>query len=145
MTIIYRPARADVDDRKFIVASWLDSYRDAKSAGIIPKAIWYDVMWPIIDALVARPRCTTVIAHDTAHDVLVGFASMEPGDRRPVLHYVYVKAPYRRGGIAWSMLKMIDVDPTAPFDYTCSTPMQMFLRDKIPHARWEPWQARNPS
>lgn len=152
--IAYRLALPVDPDRKFIIASWLDSHQYSNTAGLIAMDSWYDVMWPQIARVLDRAGTVTAIAHDADDvDVFVGFASAQPQRRTgimlmplaPLLHYVYVKDAFRGAGVARRLLKAVDIDARAPFDYTCSTPdsSELTKAGKLNLARWRPLRARH--
>ena len=60
----------------------------------------------------------------------------------PLVHYVYVKQPYRRLGIAKALLKEAGLDPRDKFFYTCKTAVVSHL--DLPCAKWMPLIARYP-
>jgi hypothetical protein len=56
---------------------------------------------------------------------------------------VYVKEPYRRGGIARGLFAAAGVDPRERFFYTCKTGIGAELaRSKASRAEWRPLIAR---
>ena len=141
MTVAHRPAV--VADRSFVIDNWLSSFRCANAAGIISTESWFDVMWPQIERLLDREGTTTLIAYERDDvDFFYGFVCGELTGPTPVVHYVYVKEPYRREGFARGLLAALGVDPALPFLYTCQTAVVARLRAKIPCARWRPQIAR---
>lgn len=96
--IKYRPAEAS--DVQFIIRTWVDSYKSAHGAGILPipefavpcecgKPIRYDfaaVMEPVLANLLQRPGLTTWVAHNprerAPHD-LYGYLVSETGANVP--------------------------------------------------------------
>lgn len=62
----------------------------------------------------------------------------------PLVHYVFVKQPYRRLGIARGLFNAAGVNPNQHFAYTCKTAVVSRLSDKIPNASWQPLVARFP-
>lgn len=145
---------ATISDRVFIVSSWLDSYRDDPLAGMIAMDDWYPTMWPQVERLLNRPTATTIVACESDDSLLYGFICAEldharPRSRRhhpPLVHYCYVKAPYRRWeprpGIASQLFDAIGIDPSGQFDYTYKTRTVNQLARKIPLASHQPMLAR---
>lgn len=64
--------------------------------------------------------------------------------RQPVVHYVYVRLPFRELGVAAGLFRAAGVDPRAPFIFTASTGASYRLRDKIPGGRFDTRLARFP-
>ncbi len=148
---------AELEDQRFIVDSWVGSYRDAFTAGIIQVEDWYAVMIPTVEKILAKPEVRTAVAYvsgvtDRVAD-LVGFIVADPSDTPPLVYYVFTKEHYRRAGkgrlwggpgIARSLFAAAGIDPARPFNYVCSTPMCRTLERKIPLARWQPLLGRFP-
>lgn len=134
--IAVRPMQSD--DRAFVVSGWSSSLRLSRDISFIPMARWAELMRPVIEAVLARPAARTLVAHG---EVLQGFVSFEP---RYVL-YLYVAQPFRRNGIARSLLEAAGIDPSAPFGYACRTRASwelIVLHRKAPFAVYDPYRAR---
>ena len=155
-SIAYRAADlANVTERKFVVDSWVASYRDAFTAGIVQVEDWYQFMIPTVEKILAKPDVRTVVAYvegvtDHIAD-LVGFITADAADSPPLVYYVFTKEHYRRAGrgriwgaagVGRGLFEAAGVDPTRPFNYVCSTPMCRTLQRKIPLARWQPLLGR---
>lgn len=151
--IAYR--HAGPEDHTFIVDSWVASYRDAYTAGIIQVEDWYAVMIPTVEKILERPDVRATVASfagatDHVAD-LCGFIVADTAETPPLVYYVFVKPHYRRGGrgriwggpgIGRALFEAIGIDPAKPFNYVCSTPMCRTLERKIPMARWQPLLGR---
>lgn len=146
MSIAHRPA--DSTDHRFIVKSWVASYRDADTAGFVQVEDWSDVMTPQIEKALDRPDVVATVAYETSDPDrgadLYGFIVADVVERPALIYYCYVKHAYRRCGIARGLLAAIGVDPELPFHYVCSTPFAGMLRRKIPLSRWLPKLGRFP-
>ena len=136
--IAIRPA-AEHDER-FVIASWLSSYRRAKQAGLIRKEDWFAVMWPQIEHVLRRPDVRTLVAYETdeADHVadLYGFITADTSASTPLLYYCYTKQAYRRMGVARRLFAAAGIDTNSRFDFTCETPQASELRPKAPFARY---------
>ena len=162
-SLAYRPAREP--DWFFVVDSWLWSYRDAHAAGLIQMEDWNRVMKPQLAKVLARSGVSIFVAHHPGQDGtgadLYGWIAIERGYQtparsrqggrwvdsmvsvsEPLVHYVFVKQPYRRLGIARGLFKAAGVDPAAAFNYTAKTAIVTLLADKISGGRWMPLIAR---
>lgn len=146
MTIAHRPASAS--DRPFIIDSWVSSYRTSHSAGMISMDSFHRVMWPEVERVLDLPGTLTVVAYETtAPDSvadLYGFVCADFLDSIPLVHYVYTKGSYRRAGIAAGLMKAINIDPRAPFRFTCKTAAaaELLRHRKIPCAKHDPLTIR---
>lgn len=165
MDIEYRLAAEP--DMVLVVESFLESYRDAHAAGLIQMEDWFDVMRPQWRKVLARPGVEVFVAcwkgeRDHVAD-LAGWIVVERGyqvpervrangrwvkrmepQAQPLVHYVLVKQPYRRHGIARGLFHAAGVNPAAGFNYTCKTAIVTTVAAKIPAARWVPMVARFP-
>lgn len=144
--IAHRPA--DVGDHRFIVSSWVTSYRDADTSGFIQVEDWHALMYPQIEKALARPDVVATVAYETSDPDrgadLYGFIVADVTERPALVYYLYVKQAYRRSGIARGLFEAIGVDPARPFHYVCSTPMASLLQRKIPMSRWMPRLGKFP-
>lgn len=163
MSLKFRDA-AD-GDRHFISAAWIDSYRTAHAAGMIAMHRWRQVMTVEIADILLRKGVRSIVAYhpDIAPPAdLYGFIVIERGvrmptrvrdgkwrtevraDDRPLVHYVFVKQPYRLSGIALALFREAGVNPAERFLYSCKTSAVTKLASKIPSAEWNPLIARYP-
>jgi hypothetical protein len=145
--ISIRPAT--IDDWPFVIGLWLDSFRDCNAAGMISMDRWYPVMEVEVKEVMARRGCRTLVACDSDDPTsLYGFVCGEPEATPPMVHYVCVKAPYRRWrpkpGIATRLLGALGIEKMDTFDYTFTTPVMQKLGAKVPFAKHQPMLARFP-
>lgn len=149
MTITFRPASPTGDDREFVVSTWSSSWKGSHYAGVICAEDWATIMRPQFAKHLDKSGTRTIIAcEDDDPNYFYGWIAGDPTERPPVVHYVYVKQPYRRhgykngvrigDGIARQLFAALGVDPTKRFVYTCGSPTAVRMRDKIPLARLNP-------
>jgi GNAT superfamily N-acetyltransferase len=114
--------RARKADIPFITSSWLKSFRDAPFMGSCPNDIYFFDQHRVIESLL--PRCITLVAvNEDDSDQILGWCAAELIDTALVVHYMYVKHPFRKLGIAKRMLGTLQAteSPPAVF-YTHKTP-----------------------
>lgn len=152
--IAYRDAdlrdRLGNQERRFVLDSWLKSYKNSHAAGLIDAYRWYEVMVPQLELIFARPGVRTLIAHNPERPAddyagLFGFICGEPDSDPRFVYYVFIKEPYRRLGIARGLLGALGLKSNDQFEYGCKTSILTFpanLQTKIPYARWNPVGAR---
>jgi hypothetical protein len=87
------------EDVAFVICSWLEGYwDDGPFELVMPKSQWWRRWHVVIENILADERCKTLIACNPENEEqLYGFVSARPPD---ILHWVYVKQPYRGNGIA---------------------------------------------
>lgn len=161
--LAYRLAVAE--DMPLIVDTWVDSFRTSRSAGLISMARWRSIMKVEVADVLARDGVIVHVAHhpgekDRRAD-LYGWIAVERGyvasetefsggrhGKRlvqcdvPLVLYVYVKAPFRRMGIARGLFAAAGVGPR--FNYACRTSVVSKLAGKMPDAEWLHLVARFP-
>lgn len=152
--ISHRPATSEAD-RTFVCDAWISSYRTSYAAGLIDMEAWHAIMWPQVERYLDRPDMRTLVACEKRDpSFLYGFICGDPteqveivaeGGRRTwpaMVLYVYVKAPYRRSGVARGLFEAIGIDPRRPFLYASKTAIVPRLAPKMPLAKWNPLVAR---
>lgn len=147
---LYRDA-ISASDLDFVVATWSSSYKSAHAAGIIASEDWPTIMHATLRKLLARPGTRAIVAYERP-DFLYGFIAGDVTGPYPVVHFVYVKEPYRstarRDGTrsgprhARGLFRALGVDPEGPFLYTCRTSVVTRLGHKIRNATFAPAAAR---
>lgn len=94
-----RPATAS--DLPFILDSWCRSFRDSPYAGVIRNDDFHRVQRSTIAGLLGRGARVLVAAEPTTGRIL-GWLAHEGTE---LLHYAYVKRPFRRLGVARRLLE----------------------------------------
>lgn len=107
--VAYRGLRPD--DEPFIYSAWLKSVRnDSHVYACVPDKVFYEGHHSVIERLL-KSRDTEVtlacLLDDSA--VLIGFAITDM--THGTMHFVYVKSPFRRMGVATGLLKTAGADP----------------------------------
>lgn len=100
-------------DINFIINSWLKNYKfSSKFAQNIPAKIYYSYHEPIIKALINNCANHSIVATlEDAPNVILGYLIQQPFENHSLVHYVYVKFPFRSNGIAKQMFEAAGIDP----------------------------------
>jgi hypothetical protein len=87
-------------DERFIFSSWLRSYREgARSARDVSRSIYFIEHHRLVERLLGRGRA--LIAADAEDPTnILGYVVGERTGPVAIIHYAYVKAPFREIGIA---------------------------------------------
>lgn len=93
--------RANRGDAKLVYSSWIKSYRHSEAAHKLPNGVYEPFQRDVIHRLLAAPGTCVYVARPTDWpDGVLGWVCAEPG----VMHYAYVKSPYRRLGLGRTLL-----------------------------------------
>lgn len=99
------------DDRPLIFATWLRAYRHGSHfPRKIPESIFFEAHHDVVEELLDR-SCVRVATPPDDPDVILGWSALETLEPRPedptspvVVHFCYVKPPFRRSGVARALL-----------------------------------------
>lgn len=94
-------------DRRFIESSFFESYLKTLRLSTLPFEVFKHGMNVRIERLLNES--TTLVAVATAHpDEILGYCICKPSKdgNEGAIHYLYVKAPFRRQGIGTSLLAL---------------------------------------
>lgn len=159
--------RAEERDLRLVVGTWVGSYRTAHAAGMICMADWRDVMEKQVARVLERPDVEVWVAYNPQEEStrgdLYGWIAVERNYQVPVrervdgrwveslnpswaplVHYVYVKQPYRLLGIARGLFLAAHVSLESEFLFSCKTPVVSKVEHRIPLAHWAPLICRYP-
>lgn len=87
------------DDINFIYSSWLKSHRRSTYAQAMSADVYYDNHKKLLTHLLDRGQILVACNQDDEEQIF-GWIVFEPLKETMILHYVYVKDPYRRLGLA---------------------------------------------
>ena len=100
----------DPHDMGLIYQSWLRSYRFSDFARAIRVSIYFSEHRHVVDSLVNTAKIVCAVnPEDPTH--IYGWACMDLSGQLPIVHYVFIKPPYRGFGIAKLLLKGIQGRP----------------------------------
>jgi hypothetical protein len=142
--LAFRPATDT--DRRFVIGTFLDSFRSTHTAGLIQMADWNATMGPQAEKLFSRPGAEVIVAYKPGEESpsdAYGWLAHETGHLWPLVTFLYVKEGYRRMGLAWRLLAQIGLDRMSPFRHAAW--LERGLAEKVPRARWSPLSVRYPT
>lgn len=114
--------RATKRDIPFITSSWLKSFRDGYFARGIPNTTYYYHHHRILEQLLPR-GITLVVCNEEDPDQILGWCNAEVVDTALVLHYVYIKHPFRKFGLAKRVVELLlETEKPPAVIYTHKTP-----------------------
>ena len=101
-----RPARGD--DLPFVFATWLRSvHASSLFAKRIPRPVFFERHHAAIQRLLDRGAELSVACLKEDDGVVVGYLAREG----KLIHFVYVKGPFRRMGVARALLERAGLSP----------------------------------
>jgi GNAT superfamily N-acetyltransferase len=119
-------------DENFIRNSWLKRFREAISARLVTDKVYFGVQHDVITKILAQSGLKAYAAVDPKdEDHIYGYivAEERAGLDALLLHWVYVKGPFRRFGVARKLLQ--EVNPEAKsVHFTHKTHLVKFLDKK---------------
>jgi GNAT superfamily N-acetyltransferase len=125
-----RPGKAE--DVPFILHSWLKRYRDAVHPRLISDRAYYEVQHAVIRKILEAPGLKISVACDKEDENhIYGYCVGEQlADGWTIVHWTYVKGPFRRFGIGKKLVSDI-VGDVEKVHYSHRTKLVDFLnKDK---------------
>lgn len=101
--------------------TWSKSFRDSPWAGVIPNNMYHEVTRQTITGLMARGARFIVACRIDDPDQVLGWLCHEDVPGGSAVHYLFVKGPYRRQGLASELLRRLGTPPDARRFYTHRT------------------------
>lgn len=108
-----RIRRATKRDIPFITNSWLRSLRNAPQVQGIPNNTYYYQHHKLLEQLIPR-SVVLVICNENDEDQILGWCCAEVVDTALVVHYVYIKHPFRKLGLATRLVKLLEESEQPP-------------------------------
>lgn len=144
------------EDKAFILSTWLRGYRHSSTfAQRVTNEVYYRWHHLLLERLLARETAVALVAClDDSPEVILGYLAMEKQDAS-VLHWVYVKADFRRMGIARKLIDAAGLPrDLAGVEFTHATdralprdakklwdrPFWALVNEKAPNALYCPWR-----
>lgn len=107
-------------DAPFIFNSWLKCYRHSVFAKEMQNEVYFEAHHKLIEGMVGQ--ATFLIAcNDLDPAQIYGYAVGEHVDNTLVIHFIYMKEPYRKLGIAKLLASKLGWKLDMPFIYTHRT------------------------
>jgi len=106
-----RIRKADEGDVSFIYSSWLKSY--AAQNKDQPKFLVYDMHREVVSMLL-QDSVTIVACMNNDNSHILGWLCAQRTPKFLIAHYCYIKEPFRKFGIARSMLDTFDYNGKEP-------------------------------
>lgn len=130
-TGMYKVRDLKLEDHKFILATFLKGlYYGDSWFSLIPKDIFMENYKKIAEALLATQIVQVACLADD-EDVILGYSIL--GNNYQTIHWVFVKAAWRNGGIAKHLT------PRFPTAITHLTTLGKVLISKFPTAQFNPF------
>lgn len=128
------------EDEAFIFATWLRSYRNSSQfARNIEHDTFYKWHHLIVERILERPTSRTLVAHPKDDpNIILGYLVTETQAPENYIHWVFVKRPFRRMGVARKLFQAAEVNmDTAHFTHWTFTVNDLI--QKFPKLRYLPY------
>ncbi len=129
-------------DTSFIMNSWLKSYRyDSYFTKRITDTIFYKYHHVICTRILERPTTQVLVACDPEDsNVIYGYLVYEKdaNSSKYVVHYGYVKGPFRTLGIVSTLLKASELDLNESYVSHWTTATDWIIK-KFPNLTYVPY------
>lgn len=87
-------------DESFLFNSWLKSYKDSRMVAGVSNTVYYAEMHEVIKGVIKSPATTVIVACDQADpSTIFGYVVGQQIGAALIIHWVYVKHPFRNFGI----------------------------------------------
>lgn len=134
MSVKIRTAKKE--DVNFLLDSWLKSWRKSKFAGVIGNDNYYDTTRRVIENLVRRGAKFRVACLESDEDCILGWINYEVlKDGNCCVHYIYIKDPYLKMGVADKLVA--EVPETGFYTFRFNQVVEF-----LPSYKWVPEIAR---
>jgi hypothetical protein len=99
-------------DLSHIYATWLRACRTgSKFAKGIPNDVFFPSHSKVVERILKRPNTRTLIAHlKTDPDIILGYLVTEKRPDLEIVHFMFVKMPFRKLGILNELVQFSGVD-----------------------------------
>lgn len=115
-------------DLPFIYSTWLESYRyDSNFGKSHRNTIFFEDYRKVVDLILLNSE-TLVAASSEEPDIIYGYLVKE---KHNVLHYIFVKGPFRRWGVGSALFTKAFPEESLPVSYTHKTYMSIPILEKI--------------
>lgn len=124
-------------DEAFVYSTWLKNYKHSSYfAKRIRPMVFFKGHRVLVDHLLKKESAKTLVAHPKNDpDTILGYLTFEP----QVVHFVFVKDPFRKMGIATVLLRAAQIElETATFTHW-TFPVDEFVR-RWPGMTYDPYK-----
>lgn len=123
--------KAKQDDLKLIFDSWQKSFKNSDMTNKMPTQLYNSCIERIIVDLLKNGSEISVLTQGvdtkTNRDIIVAWACHGLKDSTPVLHYVWVKQPFRGQGAATELLASVGIGAINNYFYSARAPLARIL------------------
>lgn len=128
---LFRSMETD-DDFRFVWKTWIRDYSHSRNpwSGAFTREATIEAVKSTVSVLLQKKAVSVVMACPQGdRDQIYGFVCFERTEDYPILHYIYVKAPFRKHGIGGFLRAIARGKSKGTLRYTFRTPIcSKFLR-----------------
>jgi hypothetical protein len=101
--------KGEDEDVAFITNSWLSNFRDADMVRHVPNRFYYHYHHKLLEEIIPKSAVRVACNIERPSQIL-GWICAQAVDNALVVHFCYVKLPFRRFGVAKMLLKSMQDD-----------------------------------
>ena len=109
-------------DVSFVFNSWLKSFRQAPAMANISNTVYFKEAHAQIEKVIQSPGCRAVVACDPSpgsENVIYGYGVGEIVDSEFIIHWIYVKHPFRGFGVGKAIEAELLKTPHETVSFSC--------------------------
>lgn len=129
-------------DKAFVMSNLLKHTKNHSiHAKRIPRSLFFSHHHGLVENMLERPFTSVLIAHlKEDPNVIIGYLAVEEEpEEEPIIHYVFVKEPFRKFGVAKMLLEASKLNPNV-CQITHWTHEVETLSKKFPKMKYNPYR-----
>lgn len=128
--------QAKKSDIPFITNSWLHSFRNGPFVRGCPNRVYYYYQHKILEELLPR-GVVLVVCNAQDPDQILGWCCAETFKSALVLHYIYIKHPFRGWKLANKLINfLLEAEKPPAVFYTHKTRAMYGVEEKLKQKNW---------
>jgi hypothetical protein len=120
-------------DGAFVFATWLNHLKGSSTYGkALERGAFFKTFHRTIEGLLKRPTCRTLVASPLGEpEIILGYLVTDAVGERPVVHFAFVKGPFRGHGVMRALWSASGLDGNECI-WSMPTDAESWVRRKFP-------------
>ena len=132
-------------DIVLVLDAWSKGFKSSPWAGTVPNNLWHETITTTVTQLLARGAKLVILASAAKPDQIVGFGCWEAVQGGLCVHYLYIKDPFRKRGLATALLRHIEEQHGTQAPSRDRTDHRRFYTHRTDASRWFPGWRHEPA